>query len=570
MASAPPDPPAASPSRHIHAAFAALTLAALCFGIWRAVDLAWICDDAFISLRYAENLVLGNGLVYNPGERVEGYTNLLWTLLLAVALASGAPDVASAMGLGIASYVAVAGLLIHASLRRTRRGGAPFLPLAALVVLVLPDFHVWASGGLETSLFAALALAGLLLSRRAARDGRGALAAGVVLSLLTLPRPDGLLLAGTAAAGLLWDGRRRSAALLLAPVALTVVGWSAWKLAYYGELLPTAFYSKSVLRPYYAQGVVYLGLFLAKNWFLTPAAIGIATWRIATASPRSRDATVLGGSALLYLLYVVHVGGDFMFARRIVPVLPLLLLALEEVLVGLHPERARRIAALACVAAAALPYPIYGDGSARIRGVADERRFYTEGVLAMRRQQADVVGRALADAPVRVVFEGGMCVFGYYSGLPYLAEMSGLTQYSLAKLPLERRGWIGHEKRASDAWLAENDIHLIVSQHYPPVPAPADPPPVDLVYFGDTAVARITRYDPAVMEVLGRDPTVSFVPIERTLERKRREIERVSAERAEKILAWLEGFYLHGAGDRARGVAEELRALVKAKRRSGS
>jgi hypothetical protein len=163
-----------------------------------------------------------------------------------------------------------------------------------------------------------------------------------------------------------------------------------------------------------------------------------------------------------------------------------------------------------------------------------------------------------------------MCVFGYYSGLPYLAEMSGLTQYSLAKLPLERRGWIGHEKRASDAWLAENDIHLIVSQHYPPVPAPADPPPVDLVYFGDTAVARITRYDPAVMEVLGRDPTVSFVPIERTLERKRREIERVSAERAEKILAWLEGFYLHGAGDRARGVAEELRALVKAKRRSGS
>ena len=72
------------------------------------------------------------------------------------------------------------------------------------------------------------------------------------------------------------------------------------------------------------------------------------------------------------------------------------------------------------------------------------------------------------------------------------------------------------------------------------------------------------------MEVLGRDPTVSFVPIERTLERKRREIERVSAERAEKILAWLEGFYLHGAGDRARGVAEELRALVKAKRRSGS
>ncbi len=46
-------------------------------------------DDAFISLRYAQNLVDGHGLVYNPGEYVEGYTNLSWTLLLAGLLAAG-------------------------------------------------------------------------------------------------------------------------------------------------------------------------------------------------------------------------------------------------------------------------------------------------------------------------------------------------------------------------------------------------------------------------------------------------------------------------------------------------
>jgi arabinofuranosyltransferase len=49
----------------------------------RAMQLAWLSDDGFISFRYAQNLAEGRGLVYNAGEYVEGYTNLLWTLALA-------------------------------------------------------------------------------------------------------------------------------------------------------------------------------------------------------------------------------------------------------------------------------------------------------------------------------------------------------------------------------------------------------------------------------------------------------------------------------------------------------
>src|SRR5690606_452754 len=52
-------------------------LAALCFGLLRAIELRWVCDDAFISFRYAQNLIDGHGLVFNAGERVEGYTNFL-------------------------------------------------------------------------------------------------------------------------------------------------------------------------------------------------------------------------------------------------------------------------------------------------------------------------------------------------------------------------------------------------------------------------------------------------------------------------------------------------------------
>jgi len=66
--------------------------AALLAGVAVAVGLSYgACsqDDAFISFRYAQNLVDGNGLVFNPGERVEGYTNLSWTLLMAGVLAAG-------------------------------------------------------------------------------------------------------------------------------------------------------------------------------------------------------------------------------------------------------------------------------------------------------------------------------------------------------------------------------------------------------------------------------------------------------------------------------------------------
>lgn len=52
------------------------------------VFLAWfnrfIQDDAFISFRYAYNLVNGIGLVWNEGERIEGYTNFLWTLAMSI------------------------------------------------------------------------------------------------------------------------------------------------------------------------------------------------------------------------------------------------------------------------------------------------------------------------------------------------------------------------------------------------------------------------------------------------------------------------------------------------------
>ena len=113
-------------------------------------------DDAYISYRYADNLVSGAGLVYNPGHRVEGITNLLWALLVAAGMALGvkANEAGHALGLitGAGALVAT-DLYAAAGLPRPRLWTAA---LAPWIVLSSVSFALWSTSGMETPLFAAL------------------------------------------------------------------------------------------------------------------------------------------------------------------------------------------------------------------------------------------------------------------------------------------------------------------------------------------------------------------------------------------------------------------------------
>ncbi len=546
-------------------------------GLARAAQLAWVCDDAFLSLRYAQNLVLGDGLVFNPGERVEGYTNLLWTLMLAGWLKLGVAPLHAAEIPGIVCYAALALGLARASWLRARTRGLPFLPLAAGLLLVSDDFHVWATGGLETLLFTCLATLPLLWLRLRPDSLRTALAAGTALALLVLTRPDGLLFAavGAASAWLPAGGRNLAARFRLslatiAPVLLALAVLVPWKLAYYGELLPTAFYAKSATQPYVSQGLVYVGLYLAKNWYLL-AAGGLALGafalrrRILPVASRGDDGFFLA-SAALFTVYLVHVGGDFMFARRILPAVPLVLLALESRVVQIAAPRLRVAVAAATLLAAALPAPLFAQHRV-ISDVADERSFYPETLVDARRRQGEAVGRALSGTPARVAIEGGLLGFAYYSGLPYVVETTGLTQYSLAKLPLAQRGTIGHEKQVTTAWLREHRIHFLVRYAPPPVAREPGPPRIDQIFFGDLAVAQILHYDDAVMDPLRGRAGVDFVPIERVFAQTRLAMREAPLARAQELYAILRDFYLRSAGARGETWDRELREILAEKQR---
>jgi hypothetical protein len=485
---------------------------------WRAAGRAWLCDDAFITFRYAENLAEGRGLVYNAGERVEGYTNLLWTLYVAGMIRAGFRPETAALAGGIACWLALAGVLAAWSWRRARPG---FFPLAAAAVLLMDDWQTWATGGLETSLFALLATAGMLST--------GALA-GTLLALAVATRPDGVVFAAVAVASCAWRDRRHLTALI-GPLALAAVGLIAFKLGYYGELFPTAFHSKSALRPYWGQGLLYVALFLWKNWAIALGLVALAV------SGRWRGHAALLAAGALFAAYVVHSGGDFMFARRLLPALPVFFIIMET---ALDDVRARDAVCAVALAALCVPYPIFAGRDDRIAGIANEPAFYPPEIVGLRKAQGEAAAAAFAGVPVRALFEGGMCMFGYYSRLPYLAEATGLTQYSLAKRPLVTRGHVGHEKGPDDRWLSENRIHLIFRQE--PV-MPGEVRHADAVWVGARLKATLWTYDHAVMDPLQGRPNVKFTPIGETLARAEQKLAKADPVEGGRLRSFLDRFY---------------------------
>ena len=303
--------------------------------VW-LTSLAWfMTDDAFITFRYVRNLLEGHGLVFNPGERVEGYSNFLWALELAAIwkLFGLAPE-AVAQWLSVGYTVGVLAVLVWWV---RRDAGLAHRGLALWMVLGLvcgsATFAVWTSGGgLETrqfTFFVVAAMVGLMLHHG---SRRGLLSASFCLAGAALTRPEGVLLAlccfgwfgvqrmvagwATAPASGRMSYRRfvawiewREVAWLAGPFVVLVGAHVLFRLAYYGEWLPNTYYARHV-RPWYESGLRYYGAGALETglYLLVPLALVALRegWRV------RREVTY----ALPVLCIIVHavgvmrVGGD--------------------------------------------------------------------------------------------------------------------------------------------------------------------------------------------------------------------------------------------------------------------
>ncbi|MGH7282991.1 MAG: hypothetical protein ACRELY_15815, partial [Polyangiaceae bacterium] len=203
-------------------------------------------DDAFISFRYARNLAQGRGLVFNAGERVEGITNLLWAVILAAIAKLGAAPEVSSQALGLTAFFAT--LLAVQALAEEL---APESGVAAAFFCGLNyTFSAYATSGLETSTQALAFTLLVLLFARAERcgwsisrcAGLSALAGAALWLRLDSAIPVAVI-GGYALVRARKDPKRALA--LVIPCALLVGSLVAFKLTYYGDVLPNTFYAKT-------------------------------------------------------------------------------------------------------------------------------------------------------------------------------------------------------------------------------------------------------------------------------------------------------------------------------------
>ena len=288
---------------------------------WLAAVSWFLTDDAFISFRYVRNLLEGHGLVFNVGERVEGYSNFLWVLELAAfwGILGIKPEHAAPWLSVIYTAGTIAALLWWAWRTPSLRGRGLTAWMALGLVCSSATFAVWTSGGgLETRQFTFFVVVAVVCLALYRGSQWGLLTASLSLAAAALTRPEGPLIAalccGWFAVQRMVDAGRlrldwRELAFLIAPFAILVVAHFLFRYAYYGEWLPNTYYAKHV-RPWYESGFRYLWAAVLETGLYLLLPLAVVALRERWREYRDGTCALILLIIVVHIAYVMRIGGD--------------------------------------------------------------------------------------------------------------------------------------------------------------------------------------------------------------------------------------------------------------------
>lgn len=427
-----------------------------------------VIDDAYITFRYARNLARGLGLVYNAGERVEGYTDFLWTVLVAGGLKLHLDPHLVTRLLGGGS--ALGALVVVWALALRLHPGRLVPPIATWLLASSATFVGYAMSGLETAFFVFLILLGSwqLLVERDQSDRFPW--SGLVYALAALTRPEAPLYFGIAVLAL---GRRafgRQNSIRVVVFLSIVAGHVLWRRAYYGAWLPNTLHAKTGGdRAEQAQaGLAYLRAYVeATGPVLVGGLVGVVVAVRRSTWLRSLIlATALAGAAS-----VVALGGDWMpLWRFMAPVEPFVFLLIDlgfrsvaepNPEVSPSPRRAARFARGAAWAALAVYTAVAASGAGdrlrtQLSALALEQQGWDESAFPVARWFAR------RGQPGRLAL-GDIGYVGWATDYPIL-DILGLVDAEIAALP----GSYGHKQgpRYLDYFFSRRpDYFVLISGH---------------------------------------------------------------------------------------------------------
>ena len=437
-----------------------------------AASRAFLLDDAFISLRYAENFAQGEGLVFNPGEAVEGYTNFLWTLLLSLPFWLGLDPL---LFTHILSLTLLAGTLALTYQLAERILGSARLSLLAVATLgLLNGASAFGTSGLETQLLTFLTVASLGLALRESLAPRHAFLLSLTSAAAVMTRPDAAIMALAWGLIALWRARRTERfaqilALLILPAALLGALWAFFKLSFYGDLLPNTYYAKLGGTSDLMWGLEYLWAFSLAT-LLLPMALLSPLWRKPpdrARTPQASNLRALWFVLLLHTIVVALVGGDFMHFRFMVPLMPVMVILILQSL-------ANQVGRAVLVGASLVLWG-YLSPAALTEAAGIEDISTLEGHLHTPHQDWVGVGKHLRyDLPDRSDVRIATTAAGaipYYSKLPTL-DMLGLTDAEVAHHGDLFEAQRNHTRIAPFRLLKEQGVNLMLGQPWLRRPSP--------------------------------------------------------------------------------------------------
>ena len=443
-------------------AFALLTLLTI-------VHAAWVCDDAFITARVVDNCLSLRGLRWNPAERVQAFTHPLWLFAMLIARSLFDDAYWSLLGLSVLTSALCVGALVW-----TRARSEPFFALLAATLACSKSFVDYSTSGLENPLTHLLAI---LLWHEMRRKPAPSLAkAAIWVGLALLNRLDLSLLFGPPLLLVLlqdrsgtWPERVRSLLVAFAPL----LAWEAFSLVYYGSLVPNTATSKLGTALPRAQLLEHGMAYLLQPTWNDPLSLLLLCTGLPLGLVRGTGrlrAFCMG--ALLYIGYVLWIGGDFMAGRflstpvlvsvlSLLELLPVPHLALQAVLavlvVALQFASARPLWATVPAASQSTEPP--GFRSTCFDGVCDEYAFYAPFTHWRRVLHAKVhpphpwalLGAEWSGSPEHTRVSGAIGFRGFFAGPKvFLVDYYGLSDPLIARLPYEpslRKWHPGHFKR---------------------------------------------------------------------------------------------------------------------------
>ena len=307
------------PSRNSFPYFFPSALSLVSFVVFTLVfiNTAWVGEDAFITFRAVDNFLKGYGPVWNVGERVQVYTHPLWYALLILGIGIFKHHYWVTIALSYGCLITTLFLLLEIA----KTGQSITQTVIALFVLLLSRaFMDYSSSGLENPLLHLL-LAGYVLIAVTQQDAaKRLLHTSLLCSFVFLTRPDGIIIITPASIWMFWLAKKQSGwkrtFKLAAMAAAPAVAWEVFSLVYYGSLVPNTALAKVNID--YPRAVL---LGQARNYFAfnleeDPITLGMVflSFALVWLNKRTFPKLLMAGVAL-QMLYICHVGADYMLGR---------------------------------------------------------------------------------------------------------------------------------------------------------------------------------------------------------------------------------------------------------------